>query len=52
MLSLESKKWKKGPFAIAQIRFRGIRLLEQAEQKFRRIPVLKKTNPERNELAQ
>ena len=41
MLRLKSKKGKRGLFAITQICFRGIRLVEQTEQKFR---VLKKKN--------
>ena len=43
MLRLKSKNWKEGPFAITWMRFPGISLVEQTEQKFRRFEsVLKK----------
>ena len=37
MLRLKSKKVKRGPFAITWMRFPGIRLVEQTDQKFLRI---------------
>ena len=37
MLILRTVKWKRGPFSKIWIRFRGIRFVEQTEQKIDRI---------------
>ena len=46
MLHLKSKNWK-GPFAVAWMRFPGIRLVEQTEQNFSRKVCLEKKRKKR-----